>query len=288
MILLKSAVAFDEVGKAILGGDLFTGTLLDIDNGIVKSKRKYKDGVLCDDESESPFTLYPTSDSEINGMFLEGDYEPYSYNGQLFNGVAYFFNHHQECVTQKQYDNGEEVSEAKYIYGKLVYLEHAEPDDSFTQKFIWNESGNVEHLSIFSREQFHVGAHFENNNAVSLLIFDGDYFKYIDEKNSLLLFDYIKTPSFFSSIKGSEDLNLSGSSIDNLLLNELVSSGCLTNTLRLEVYNTSVTNLDCLASLSNLQELYVESEVLAKENFIPFKSLVSNCYILLNHEEILS
>ena len=287
MILLKNAVSFDDAGKVFFDDVPFTGILFDMENGIVKSKSKFKNGFLSDGEVEIPFTLYLTSNSEIDGELLEGNCEPYLYEGQLFNGIAYFFIS-KICVAQKQYERGEVVSEAKYAKGRLIYLEHAEPDDSFTQKFIWSEDGDIAHLSIFSREQFHIGVHFEKGNDVSLLIFNGDYFKYIDEKRSLLLFDYIESSSFFSSLNGSEELNLSGSSVDNSLLNELVTNGCLINTSRLEIYNTAISNLVCLANLDGLQELYIESDILTKEELLKFKSHISSCYTVFNQEEVLA
>ena len=285
MIIFKSKILFDQSNTAFYEGNKFAGVLIEFEEGIVTSKVEYINGLGRVGMIKSPFPIYLVPPVEINGEFLDGVDEPYKYRGDFFSGVAYFFEK-DICVAQRQYENGEKVSEAKFTNGNLTFLEHAESDDTFTQKYIWDINGELEHLSISSKDQFHVGIHFEPNQEVSLVIFEGNYFKWVEDKRSLILFDYIKAPSFFKTLKFSSELNLSGSSIDDVWVSNLVNMGRITPISRLELYNTSVTKLDFLESCHSLQELYVESNIILLEEVQAIKYQAENCYVVFNQKVI--
>ncbi|WP_432455094.1 MULTISPECIES: hypothetical protein [unclassified Agarivorans] len=287
MIVVKSELEFDSFNKAFYCGSLFSGVIIDVVDGVVVEKKICRQGKIVGDYT-LPFPLYETSKLEIDAEFLDGFDEPFKFRGELYNGVAYFFYKGEHSIV-KQYDNGEEVSEAKYLNGILQSLEHAEQDDRMTQDYVWDEGGSIKDFCIHAVGKFQMALHFESEEKISLLTVRGHYFQEIEASKGLVLVDKFYSPDFLREISGGTKLNISGSNITDSMFSDLLQGDGLKDTQQLQIYNTGITNVSFqkIIRLIKLSELYVESDILTNDDVKHFKLAHPNCYVRFNGEEVI-
>ncbi|WP_417503126.1 hypothetical protein [Marinobacter sp.] len=287
MIVVKSELEFDGSQKVLYSGSVFSGVIAEVVDGVVNSTKLCRQGEVVGDYT-LPFPLYETSKLGIDAEFLEGDDEPFKFRGKLYDGVAYSFYKGGRSIV-KQYENGEEVSKAEYSNGILQSLEHAEPDDSLTQDYAWDEAGSIKDFSLHAVGKFQMAIHFESEHKISLLTVRGDYFQKIEALKNLVLVDRFDSPAFLKEIDAGSKLNMSGPSITDSMLGDLLQGGGLKDTQQLQIYNTSITNESFreIIGLGRLAELYVESDILTSEDVKQFKLVHPNCYVRFNGEEVI-
>ncbi len=286
MMIIKSELEFDDFHKVFCDGNLFSGVMVDIVDDMVVAKKLCRGGEVVG-EYILPFPLYETSKLEIDAKFLDGDDEPFTFRGELYNGVAYFFDT-VGCSRVKQFENGEEVSKAEYSNGYLKSLEHGEPDDSLMQDYMWDEIGRVKHFKLHAVGKFQMALHFESEKKISFLTVHGNYFQEIEALKSLVLVNRFDTPDFLKEISAGVKLNIGGSNITDSMFRDLLQGNGLKDTQQLQIYNTGITNLGFreILGLGKLSELYIESDILTKEEVKLFKLAHPNCYVSFNDEEV--
>lgn len=287
MIVVKNELEFDSSQKVLYSGSVFSGVIAEVVDGVVNATKLCRQGKVVGDYT-LPFPLYETSKLGIDAEFLDGDDEPFKFRGELYNGVAYFF-YKSGLSIVKQYEGGEEVSKAEYSNGILQKLEHAEPDDSLTQDYVWDDGGSIKDFSLHASGKFQMALHFESKNKISLLIVRGDYFHEIEVSKNLVLVDRFDSPDFLKDIGAGLKLNISGPSITDSMFGDLLQGDGLKETQQLQIYNTGITNDSFreVIGLGSLAELYVESDILTSEDVKKFKMIHPNCYVRFNGEEVI-
>lgn len=287
MIVVKSEIESDGSQKVLYSGSVFSGVIAEVVDGVVYSTKLCRQGEVVGDYT-LPFPLYETSKLGIDEEFLEGDDEPFKFRGKLYDGVAYSFYKGGRSIV-KQYENGEEVSKAEYSNGILQSLEHAEPDDSLVQDYVWDEAGSIKDFSLHAIGKFQMALHFESENKISLLTVRGDYFQKIEALKNLVLVDRFDSPAFLKEVGAGSKLNISGPSITDSMLGDLLQGDGLKDTQQLQIYNTSITDESFreIIGLGRLAELYVESDILTSEDVKQFKLVHPNCYVRFNGEEVI-
>ncbi len=286
MIIVRRELECSESGHLLYCGRPFSGVVVDIEGGILVGKKFCSQGEVVG-EYAPPFPQYKTSVLEIDIEFLEGDEAPFCFRGELYNGLAYSLYDGQYSIVQ-QYENGEEVSIAKYLDGSLISLWHADVDDSLTQDYVWDDFGNIKDFSLYAMSEFQVALHFESANKISLLTIRGNYFDQIKTIKNLVLVHQFDEPRFLRGISAGKKLLMSGQSITDGMFEDLLLDNGLQNTQCLQIYNTSVTNnsFKKIVGLSGISELYVESSVLNEGDLQAFKFEHSSCYVRFNGNEV--
>ncbi|MGF1723167.1 hypothetical protein [Photobacterium nomapromontoriensis] len=286
MIVDKITLEIDKNKNIYHCGKCFNGIAVDIVDGIIVNKDLYLNGKRVGD-CKLPFTVYDFSKQEIDAKFLNGDDEPYTFKGQLYNGISYsLFDGEYSIINQ--YENGEIVSEAKYSNERLINLEHVEPDESVTQDYSWYENGDIKDFSIFAKDKFQVALHFEPNKKISLLTIRGDYFVELDSIKSILLNDYFHNEMYLTNIVAGCKLNVSGLTVTDEVFSYLIMNNGLEGVEQLQIYNTGLTetSVDKLSNISTLTELYIESDLLTNDYVKTLKQKKPDCYVRFNSKEI--
>lgn len=289
MIIDRSELEFNAFQKAQYSWQLFSGIAVDVIDGIVVAKKLFQQGEEIGDYV-LPFPLYESSKFEIDASFLDGDDEPFAYRGLLYNGIAYSLDNGEHSLV-RQYENGEVVSEVKYLNGNVISLEHSEPEGNLVQLFqeyAWDENGFLKDFSLYSEGRVQMALHFKSLNKLSLLIMSRNYFQEIDFLKDFVLFNLFDNPGFLIGMSAGERLCISGLGITDSMLADLIMNEGLKETRYLQIYDTEITNLGFiqLIGLTRICQLHLESDFLTSEDVKLFKLAQPNCYVQFNDEVV--
>ncbi|WP_415846694.1 hypothetical protein, partial [Vibrio aerogenes] len=85
MIVVKNELIIDESGLFFYESQLFTGVMIELKDGFINCCKECERGVLTRDFT-LPFPIYKTGCIYIDDSLLDGDDEPYLYQGSLYEG----------------------------------------------------------------------------------------------------------------------------------------------------------------------------------------------------------
>lgn len=269
----------------------FTGVAFELDNGEVIGKKNYREGIPAGDYVNEYF---PPMDNllHVDDDCLEEDErsysgEPFCYNGERFTGIAYEFAN-EFCVSELLYRKGILDSEAGYNQsGRLEVLDIHE--NGLSQEFVWDTGGEVVKIKLFQKDALDFSIEFDEEHRLKSLVIKGSYFERIDELKQLVRFNIFESKEFLRDCRAAGFLLLSGESIDDEVLQNIIDKGGLDDTKRLYIYNSLITvnGLQTVKSLKDLTELRVKSR---DEGLITalreLKESLPELILLFNDEEL--
>lgn len=274
----------------IYENQLFTGIGFELDDGIIKKKIVYKDGVILEEYNSELFDSEKHDDLWIDKRLIESEdeYEPIIFNGTLFSGIACRFNGHF-CIGEEKYIDGEGTSECHYSFdGMLTYLDTNEK--GFYQQYEWYKTGLYKKIIISQDENFEMELEFTKDQLLNQISIEGDYFKFIQSiKHDLIKDVPIINYDFFDHIQLSDKLFLASSGItDNVFEVIMKCKGYKTLTsitLFLTLLSTEyIMSFKELTSLSYIKIKDRREEIIDVVNKL--KNDIPDCLIILNNEEI--
>lgn len=268
----------------------FTGIAIVVVNGVVQGLTEYKDasriGAYINEYLPNDNIL--SVDSEYLDPENEEAYEPrLCYQEELFTGIAYDFEDNGVCTGESLYIKGCIESCVGYFKsGELQSVELGSND--FSETYEWYETGQIKNYEVFEREHFCIKFEFMDDGRLNILRLDGDYFERIVEISDKLHFKLFQDKDELVHIKCADRFFVNGTSVNDGIIDLLRLNGGFDLTSKLDIHRASLTidGYNKLASCEKLKHIRVVSDVVEERDLQKLKSILSDCYIELNDEEI--
>lgn len=249
-------------------GRLFEGIAYTLTGDEVSAIEIYSEG-RCKGSSQDPYFDVPEDTARIQYDRLtpwHEDYEePFSYNGQPFNGMAYRFEG-DYCVGQYLIEEGEASKTLGWLKGtNLVYYEYFR--EQFQEHATCYPSGGLKHLELSMKGNFSLDLKLNEDQAVSSFTLTGNYF----EKASLVAGEFFFFPvtseEILSSWRIAPYLFLSGDAINDTIFQSLQDQNGFRELQKLSLYQTAVTGAEIqkLAQIPQLIEVRVNKQDAIKD-----------------------
>lgn len=261
MIRIKSSeLAFID-NTAYHQGELFTGIAYFLSGAIIEKAIKYKNGEEIDIYiCETLHSITPKISIDADFLESEDDQEPYLYENKLFSGMAYDFNDNK-CVGEALYKNGNLFYEASwYDTGEIATLEIAE--QQLYQNIWWNADGSYRHVEISEKNSFSFKAIFNDENLLTSISIDGDYFSRVPFLKEKIKIKFLETAFDIKKLRLAPYLYLSGSNIDSDFIESLKKSKGYGDIKKIHINCSKLPNdnIVLLANQNNLQEFLIDDE----------------------------
>lgn len=279
----------DENGVYYFRDEPFTGVGFSVDGCHVGSAMDVANGAPRGpyaNEYLAGLGALPGIDSDCLEPEDEGEDEPLCYEGERFSGVAYDFDG-DFCTGELHYVRGWLESQVGYFKsGKLALVELFE--EGFSQKYEWYESGQIKTFQVCEKEGFDVSLAFTEDGRISVLSIDGAYFARVKALGDRLKFPLFVDRDFAGDVVGADSLYMSGDGVDSRLLKTLLANDGLGATSKLRVRGTALTapDLEKLAEIGSIVELYVEADGIGPDDLRRIKSRRPDCLVELNRQEV--
>ena len=286
MLTIKSS-ALDIKGiKSYYHGTKFNGVALTIEKFSIVKKSLFVDGEMVGDY-QSPYINFSASNINIVSELLDDEYSDcFTYHGDKFNGVAYFFIN-EVCVAERKSEYGWVTNEVTYFING--YIESIDVGDfNVSQECTYFEDGSIQEFKSFNRENYDAWFKFTSKDVIRTLNIEGNYFDSIKNGGSKLILNYYNNVEELLTFKGADFLFVCGDGITEDLFEKLLMNNVFDSVSKLSIYDVRLTSsiFSKLSDLKQLKELIVNSEDVDINDLHHFKSLRKDCYVKFNRKEI--
>jgi hypothetical protein len=269
--------------------DRFTGVAISHSENIINKVLRYENGD-CIGSYKGDIILLNDHKTLVDYKALEAEGDgtdvPYHFNGDAFTGAAFMFDT-GVCVAEEVYEDGWLGNSVSYsLEGNMLEVDLMEND--FAQRIGFFETGEPKDIYLFERDKFHAHITFDATDVIKSINLEENYFERVTRYKDKIHCPVFDTKGFATAFSGGESVYLSGTSTDDEVLAGLASANGLSKTSEVRISRTPISQvgLALLMSITGLNKLIIESEVLDVDDMKRFKIKRPDCYVELNREEI--
>ncbi|MCP3927417.1 MAG: hypothetical protein GY714_33075 [Desulfobacterales bacterium] len=241
-------------------GNLYTGLVIDVDAGRVVSLDLFEEGQRSTEYTNEYWEVYDyklrVEDSQLSFEYNDNQ-NITSYNNEAFTGIAFKFEN-EFCTAESLYIDGQLSSELTfYKNGQIA-------DISFNRDGIdfdcsWYQNGSMHKMEIFKLDLFDISLEFTEENNLTNLKIEGDYFNNIEQFKDIIKEPFFYDKSFFKDVDVTEDITITGKHVDDIIFENLFSNQGMHKLKKILLFDTSITDkhLPKLESLDHFEAVII-------------------------------